>query len=258
MDPKHTISDSKIASEPESIVELCTIIFKDNITTVIPKNMISRFDLLIVQEPKDNIYDLHTVDISYFMYMFDKLHRPARLYELHDLIDGQKLQVYNYLMIDNKAIGTVDKFVKILSNYIHNRFVEQKFTTDKKILDTYPVEEQVSIQQKYTQYVIHNITYNYSNEISIYRRRHKNDTGDYREPEVLCNIPDKYIIRLKVPAYLFKILNIPSSEFKYYGERLYDVTGLNVQMNKDNLKYTVDELHVLQTTSGELKIIIDL
>jgi hypothetical protein len=85
VDLKHTISDSKIDSKSASVldsnqtdeIELCNIVFKDNKSTTIPKDMIGRYHLLKVQEPKDNIYYLNSLDIKVFMSMFYRLNIPS-------------------------------------------------------------------------------------------------------------------------------------------------------------------------------------
>jgi hypothetical protein len=53
---------------------ICTILFADNKSIMLTKHMISRFYILMSQEPKDNIYDLRTVQMDNFMHIFKMVH----------------------------------------------------------------------------------------------------------------------------------------------------------------------------------------
>lgn len=76
-------------------IVLCTITFKDNMTTILPKNMISRFHMLMNQESKNNIYNLHTVDIKDFMCLLSNLYieDDKSYYKPHT-------PLYDYLITD--------------------------------------------------------------------------------------------------------------------------------------------------------------
>jgi hypothetical protein len=148
---------------------------------------------------------------------------------------------------DNKTIETVDKFVKILSNYIHDKFVEQKFTTDKKILDTYPIELGVSGNN-----------YNYSKDLSIYSITYINKPDkDGKTSEVLRFIPSVYHIILKTSLDLFDILNIQYSEFIYYIHQTRE-KDLDIQINMDNLKYTIKKIYIVGLFRNKIDIVIKI
>jgi hypothetical protein len=246
VDLKHTISDSKIDSKSTSVLdskssgnvdELCTIIFKDNIHTIIPKSMFDRVGLLKAQESKANKYDLHTVDIKDFMRLFSMLHTPTLLYRLYDKLDSIDKKLYDYLMVDQKTIGNENMFNKLMSNCIHNVLVEQKFTTDKKILDTCPLFDSYSRSKKYIAKTRN------ANIIQTFRQ-YIYDYDKHFSREVA--VPNTYVILISNASKVIKGSNIPIGEYMYYKYRhqnsYFNDHVVSIQINKDNLKYTILEI----------------
>jgi hypothetical protein len=140
-------------------------------------------------------------------------------------------------MVDQKTIGSIYQFVKMLSIYIHNQIVEHKINIDKNIRDVYGSIEKIGAGP---------IKSGTINNIYVFRKRYKNKPDkDGKINEVLRFVPDTYIIELPLPENLDEILNIPLNEFMYYKRQLYKntiINKLNIQINENNLKYTIDEI----------------
>jgi hypothetical protein len=197
--------------------------------------MFDRVGLLKAQESKDNKYDLHTVDIKDFMRLFRRLHTPTLLYRLYDKLDSMiDKKLYHYLMIDRKTIGSENMFNKLMANCIHNVLVEQKFTTDKKILNTYPLFNIHSRSKKY-----------------IAKTRNANIIQTFRECKhsfdgrmfIDVAVPNTYVIIISNASKIINGSNIPIGEYMYYkcpNQRTdLNIHYANIQINKDNLKYTI-------------------
>jgi hypothetical protein len=270
MDSKSLVSDSKItnelASEDECISdeEVCTILFANNKSNLYLKRMVIRCNILKIQNPKDNIYDLHTLDIKEFTIFIGKLY-------CNDINDNTRdtnfIKLYDYLMVDHDDVRIEHEFIKRLSKYIHEVLVEQEFTTDKEILDTYPRDRYKNILL-----VAPYIKYKYSNYTGLYKpelfglanldyiTKQLNDMFVYREEivigleNVLSNgfiripyieiVENAYRIVLPKVDNVWECLNMTYKGYTYYrtGTNLGTFTNLNIRINKDHLKYTITKI----------------
>jgi hypothetical protein len=90
----------------------CTIVFKNNEKTKLPKSMIDRFGLLSAQEVKNNTYNLHTMDIEDFILLLENIYTPNP--KLWFELSPHLLKTYDYLNTDPTAIRSKPQFVKAL------------------------------------------------------------------------------------------------------------------------------------------------
>jgi hypothetical protein len=286
MDSKHTIVDSKIASEPamdfkqlfgdfktdsgiiddkcDNADELCTILFTNNKSGIYSKCMVIRCNLLKVQDPKDNIYDLHTIELNDFTRFIGRLYCNDIN---NNTLDNNFNKLYNYLMVDQKIVRTEQEFIKRLSRFIHNVLVDQKFTTDKKILDTYPVDPHgrndslASFGFSYTGVANYNGLYKPEpfdrsnidfilktpNDMFVYKTY--TEIKQYNDPFPFGGIPreivnNTYTIVLPKVDNVWECLCMPYKEYAHY-RSVYNLgyfRDLNIQINENNLKYTITEI----------------
>jgi hypothetical protein len=218
MDPKIEIKDVK--SENKDVkIEMCTIIFKNNEKTKLPKSMIIRFGLLNAQEVKDNIYNLHTVSIEDFMKLFDNIYSDNNTNHL--ALYGDDLILYDYLDTDQDRLKNKKQFMNMIVECFHNIIISTKH--GENILNFIKEFLNDSTEDSYT--TVGDITILVNN---------------YTDPSS-CTVSmqsDK----------ILKIFDISPEEYKYFIDRESSKDDILlsgdeiIQINKNGIKYSIQNI----------------
>jgi hypothetical protein len=192
----------------------CTIIFKNNEKTILPKSVISRFGLLMAQESKDNTYDLHTINIKDFMILISKIfaHAPTA----HLTLSGESKALYDYLDTDQKSPKNKKQFINMITNCFHDKLINTKHGSN--IFNH--VDSCVVVMDTMSYY---------------------NDVGNIK---ICCNGEDPLKLFVSMCSSFIKESGITSSEYEYYAciDKTKEKTLISneiIPINKNGLQYDI-------------------
>jgi hypothetical protein len=223
MDSKSLLVDSKslqvdskslqVDVKSCNVSKLCTIKFKDGKTNKFTKKTIERFGLLTAQESKDDIYDLHTVDIEEFMDLLDHMYIPNNTFHLnmHNKYKKYK-KLYDYLLSDPTFIRSKPQFINTLCEYFHKC-------------------------------IINNIKKTNNSDDLIKALQYIKSHNDRFNMKIIKAYSGSFTILVSCD---YKNLGISFQEFEYYTDvgnhkRTMEFSLIK-NISKDNIKYYIDEI----------------
>jgi hypothetical protein len=210
MDTKSDIKSDIKSIESNNHSKLFKIIFKDNLSTVLPYGILCRFEMIkvLMDESKSNVdtITLPSLDINIFMSVLYKIfeHSKKFTYNIISSLDTKEKTLYDYLITDDIYIKIINNTIKDLLKII-KIFIEIYFKYNTDDYERYEVTISNLIDNGFT-----------SNIIDI-PTKNKNETVgciscDYDTPHVpriyLSNdyVGDKYnsIFNTTSPIVLYK------------------------------------------------------